>query len=93
MRLMPYIFTWAVLAIVVLGLAVRRWMLGRHADETLHLADSEARLVAQQVSVGRSIRVVDRWGEWLTVVVVLYGLTLLGIYVYAIWVAGAKPVL
>jgi hypothetical protein len=93
MRLMPYVFSWAVLAIVVIVLAIRRWLLGRQMDETLHLGDGEAKLVAHQIVVDRSIRTVDRWGEWLTVVVVLYGLTLIGLYVYGIWVAGAKPVL
>jgi hypothetical protein len=93
MRLMPYIFSWAALAVVVIVLAVRRWLLGRQMDETLHLGAGETRLVAQQVAVDKSIRTVDRWGEWLTVVVVLYGLTIVGFYVYSVWAAGAKPVL
>jgi hypothetical protein len=93
MRLVPYIYSWAVLAIVVLALAIRRWTVARHVDETLHLGAGEASIVAQQVVTDRKLRIIDRWGEWLTVIAVLYGLVLAGIYVYGVWVAGSKPVL
>jgi hypothetical protein len=93
MRLIPYLFTWAALAVVVLVLAVRRWMVTRHEDEGLHLAAGEASLIAKQVATERTVRTIDRWGEALTVIAILYGLTLLGIYLYGVWLAGNKPVL
>jgi hypothetical protein len=92
-ELLPYIYGWSALFVVVLGLAVRRAMVTRHEDETLHLAETEAALVAQQTIIGRKIREIDRWGQWLTVVAVVYGLALLAMYLYGVWVAGNKPVL
>lgn len=92
-EMMPYIYAWSVLFVIVLGLAVRRMMVARHDDETLHLADKEAALINQQAVTARRIRTIDRWGQWFTVAAVLYGLALLVVYLYGVWVAGAKPVL
>lgn len=90
MSLMPFIYGWVVLVIVVASLAFRRLMVGRHDDERLHLAESEAALLTQQSAVGQQIRTTDRWGQWLTVAAVLYGLVLLVVYLYGIWIEGAK---
>jgi hypothetical protein len=90
MNLMPFIYGWVVLIVAVAALAVRRQTVARHDDETLHLKDTEAALVSKQFALERKIRVIDRWGPWLTVVAVLYGLALFGTYVYHLWVAGAK---
>ena len=92
-NMMPYVYGWAVLAVIVVVLALRRIRVARHDDTTVHLADTEAALVTQQAAVGRQLRAIDRWGQWLTVIAVLYGLTLLGIYFYGVWLAGNKPVL
>jgi hypothetical protein len=92
-NMMPYIYCWVVLFAVVVGLAVRRTMVARHDDETLRLGDKEAALLSQQVIIGRKIRRIDFWGEWFTVMVVLYGLVLFALYLYGLWVTGSKPVL
>lgn len=90
MSLMPFMYGWIALVVVVASLGVRRLTVGRDDDEFLHLAESEAALVTQQTAVGRKIRTTDRWGQWLTIVTVLYGLALLGVYLYGVWIEGAK---
>ena len=90
MNLPPYIYGWAVLVGIVLGLAIRRQWVASHEDDKLHLAESEAPLIARQIMVGRSIDTIDRWGQGLTILVLVYGLALLGVYLYGVWLAGAK---
>ncbi len=91
MKLMPYVYGWVVLALIVMGFAIRRGMVGRQDDETVHLADREAGMIARQTMVERKLRTIDRWGKLLTVIAVVYGLALLGFYIYGVWLAGTKP--
>lgn len=91
MNMMPYIYVWVVFVVAVAGLAIDRHLVARHGDETLRLADKEVALLAREASVSRKLRRIDFWGQWLTVVAVLYGIALLDIYFHSVWPAGAKP--
>ncbi|HTV56082.1 MAG TPA: hypothetical protein VMI06_14360 [Terriglobia bacterium] len=89
MDLTPYIYGWVLLAIVVAGLAIYRQGLARHNGEALHLANKEAALLTGQAIVGRRLRRIDFWGQWLTVVALLYAIALLDTYLNSVWAAGA----
>jgi hypothetical protein len=80
MNLSAYIFIWAALALVVLGLAIYRNLLGIR-EATLHVSGG-ASMVAQQTKQFKKEETIERWGEWLTVLVVVYGLVLAAIYLY-----------
>lgn len=81
---------WCGLLLVVLVLlAIRRW-LSRAEDDTLHLGESELKIVQRQSSVARILNRVDRWGKVLTVVVVLYGVVLVGQVVYFGWLDSMR---
>lgn len=80
-----YIWSWVALAIVVLILAVYRIAVASHEDETLHLHQNEGALIAAQQKLSRKVTAADRWGMLLTIVLALYGLVLLGNYLYHIW--------
>jgi hypothetical protein len=84
----PYLYTWTALALVVLALAAYRISLGSHEDLVLHVAKGGGALPAAQQARSRKIGWLDRWGPALTVLVVLYGLTLLGVYFYHVWFSG-----
>lgn len=90
MNMVPYVYAWIALAMVVIGLAIYRQRVARHDEGILHLAEKGAALLNQQTAVGRKIQKIDFWGQWFTVIAILYGLALLDIYVHGVWVAGAK---
>lgn len=90
MNLIPFITTWAVLAVGVSALALYRVIAANHEDKYLHIGKAEAHLVDQQTKVFRKIESIDRWGKLLTVIAVVYGLALAGVYSYHVWLEGFK---
>ena len=77
---------WAVLTVVVLGLAlVRKLTSWYREDDYVHLAAGEERAIPQQVVVARRLDRIDSWGKTLTVVDLVYGLTLFSIMLYTAW--------
>jgi hypothetical protein len=83
-----YVISWALLAIVVAVLAVYRLALGHREDVTVHLVGPEASLIPNQAHLAVRIRKVEVWGQTLTVILAVYGLTLLAIWAYQIWQNG-----
>jgi hypothetical protein len=90
MNLVPYLVTWIPLAVIVLVLAIYRNIVASHEDETIHVLESDAPAVTAQVNLSRKLQVIERWGKIFTVVVVVYGLAIAGMYLYFIWQQGAK---
>lgn len=90
MNLVPYLATWIPLAVVVAVLAIYRNMMASHEDETIHVLESDAAQVTTQVKLSHKLELIERWGKILTVVVVVYGLFIAGMYLYNIWQQGAK---
>ena len=82
-----YLIGWLAFGLVVLGLAIYRKMLTRKEQEWVHLAAGEEGEVTQQVVIAQRLKVIDRWGIGLTVVLAIYGLILAGIYVRQVWEA------
>ena len=90
MHLTVYIWTWAILAVVVLCLALYRFSLVGHEDESLRLSDVEAPQIVEQKQVFGKLNRVEFWGKLLTVVVILYGLVIAGIYLYESWLHSSQ---
>jgi hypothetical protein len=90
MSMLSYLYGWIALVIAVVALAIRRQMVARQEDETLRLGDSESTLVANQLTVGRSLGRIDRLGQVVTVVAAIYGLALLSVYLYGVWLARVR---
>jgi hypothetical protein len=82
-----YTSLWGVLALTLVMLAVYRKVKARSEDDTIHLSGS-SNVVKQQQVTAHSIDVLDRWGIILTIITAVYGLTLLGVYLYNIWEQG-----
>ena len=85
----PYQLTWIVLATVVVGLAAYRYTLVRHEDATLDVLES-GHAAREQSAVYRKANAVERWGKPLTVVVIVYGLALVAVYAYQVWLVGGQ---
>lgn len=90
MTLTPYISVWVVMAVGVLALALYRMTVAHHEDDTLHIGEKEAHLVVEQTRVFKRIEAIDWWGKLLTVIAVIYGLVLAGVYLYHVWLESAK---
>ena len=88
MQVSFYVMSWALLAIVVAVLAAYRLALGHKEDVTVHLAGPEAGLIPQQTNLATRIHKVEIWGQSLTIILAVYGLTLLAIWAYQIWQHG-----
>lgn len=89
MNFIPYIVVWVVLGIIVIVLAVSRMRLAKREDATLDVLESE-RVAEQQKDMTKKIAKIDRWGQVLTVVLVVYGIVLAGIYIYHAWQQSSK---
>ncbi|MCX6619740.1 MAG: hypothetical protein NTY38_01405 [Acidobacteria bacterium] len=90
MAFTPLAISWAVLAVIVLTLAIYRSVLAGKNDQTVHISDLEAPMIAQQVASAGRLEKVDRIGKTLTVIVLLYGLALAGAWIYQVWQQTGK---
>lgn len=90
MNFAPYLATWIPLAVFVGALALYRNMLASHEDETIHVLESDAPAAAAQAKLSRKLQIVERWGKLLTIVVILYGLVIAGMYFYLMWQQGSQ---
>jgi hypothetical protein len=90
MNFVPYISTWAVLAVVVMGLGIYRMRVARHDDDTLDVIASDPGVIAHQKEAVHKIKLLDRWGQALTVLAILYGLVIAGLYLYHVWQEGTQ---
>jgi len=93
MRLFPFLIGWLAVLVVWLVLWVWRRSLGRQEDESIHVLDSEVGQIAQQVEVGQKLDKLDWWVKIVSIVLVVYGVALAGLYVYAAWDASSRGVL
>jgi len=78
-NLIPYLAIWSVFVLAVLVLFVMRKMVASKEDDQLHVLDGAP--TTQQVSVAHKLDVIDKWGKILTVITVLFGLTIGALYV------------
>ncbi len=85
MNVAPWVIGWVVLAVIVVILAIYRWRMMNQEDDSLHVSESEAGAVGQQVVLAKKLAVLDRWGKILTVLAVLYGIGLVAFYLYQGW--------
>jgi hypothetical protein len=76
---------WATLATALIVLAVYRKVAARGEDDVIHVRDVEVAVIGKQSSLAKTLDVIDHWGKTLTVIVVAYGLALLGSYLYMSW--------
>lgn len=89
-NMLGFAVAWGVLALVVIGLAVMRKMVASHEDDTLHLSGDASAVVSEQTAVARKLEMIDKWGKVLTIVLVVSGLVLGGLYAYEIFTSSSS---
>ena len=82
MQLTNYVVVWSCLTIVVLALALVRYLASLHEDDNIHLGNAEKGLITKQMVFFEHLDAIDRWGKSLTVVALVGGLILAGLYLY-----------
>lgn len=87
---LPYAIAWGVLAIVVIALAVMRKSIASHEDDTIHLTGDPSAALNEQAAIARKLDTIDKWGKSLTVVLVVTGLILGGLYAYKVFVSSSS---
>jgi len=78
------VLIWAGFGILTLGLALYRKILAMREDPYEHLASGEQRMIPEQVAKFKRIGAVDDWGIALTILTIVSGLALAGLYVYQV---------
>jgi hypothetical protein len=86
MSFTPFTLLWILLALVVLGLIAYRKVVSSQEEEALHLDNLVE--VNHQSQIAQKLEVIDKWGKLLTVITVVYGLALAGLYTYYTWLQG-----
>ncbi|MGA3260920.1 MAG: hypothetical protein ABSE35_18715 [Bryobacteraceae bacterium] len=84
----PFVVLWAVLALAVISLIVYRRVVAAGEDDMIHISDAAGSVTSQQVTVAQKLDQIDKWGKTLTVITAVFGIVLVGIYVYQSWVSG-----
>jgi hypothetical protein len=85
LKFLPYAIAWGVLLIVVIILAVVRTKIAEEEDDTLKLTDGEVAAISQQEQVAKKLGKVESIGKALTVLLVVSGLILAGLYGWAVF--------
>jgi uncharacterized membrane protein len=88
MNFLPHVVILAILGLIVGGLAIYRRMVAEKEDDTVHLTGS-SESVKDQVAIAAKLNSIDKWGKILTVLLVVYGLVIAGLYVYEMWVVSS----
>ena len=87
MNFVPFLVLWGLLAVTVLALFIWRKAVASGEDDNLHVLDgAAAEKSAAQSVIAQKLDLIDKWGKIATVVTVVYGLILGGIYMYMSWV-------
>ena len=90
MNLYPFAVLFAIMALGVIALIVARKVVASGEDDTLHVMDGDAAMVPHQREIAHKLEVIDRWGKSLTVLTVVVGLVVGGLWVYQGWVNASN---
>ncbi len=85
LNLLPYVIAWAVLGVIVMGLALWRRKVGDKEDDTLKLSDGETGDIAKQEQLAKRLAQIEVWGKSLTIVLVVTGVALGLLYGWQMW--------
>ena len=91
MNFVPFLVLWALLAVSVLALFIWRKTVSSHEDDHLHVLDGASVVKsAEQTVVAQKLDLIDKWGKVVTVLTILYGAALAGIYMWLSWIQNGK---
>lgn len=91
MQFTPYIVMWAAVTALVLALALIRFIVSRQEDDNIHLGSDQDAVISKQVAISRKLQVLDRWGQALTVLSLVSGLIIAGVYLNQVFQGSLIP--
>jgi uncharacterized membrane-anchored protein len=91
MNLMPFLILLGALAVTLLVLFAWRKTVARNEDDNLHVMDGAAvQQTAQQAAVAQKLELIDKWGKILTLVTIIYGAIVGGLYMYQTFIQNSR---
>jgi hypothetical protein len=84
--MISFVALWGLMAAGVIVLAVLRKMAAKGENEMIRVGDKA--FTDQQAAIAGRLDKIDRWGKIVTAVAVVYGLVLLVIHLYNVWMQG-----
>ncbi len=87
--LRPLFAIWVIIAAAVAVLVVRRKMVTRDEEDSVHVLESGAAVSSHQVAVAQKLEVIDKWGKILTAIAVITGLLLLALWAYQMYLSNS----
>ena len=84
--MIPLMVLWGLMAISVAVLAVMRKMAASNESDVIHVSDKA--FEDQQESIAHRLDKIDTWGKIVTAVTVVFGLCLLSVHLYNVWMQG-----
>ena len=85
LNFLPYAIAWGVLLVCVIILAIVRSKMASQEDDTLKLSDGDVTAISRQEQVAKKLGTVESIGKALTVLLVVTGLILAGLYGWALF--------
>jgi hypothetical protein len=76
---------------VVLALALVRYIASLHEDDNIHIGSGQAALVTKQMAFFSRVEAVERWGKSLTIIALIGGLALAALYLNQVFQGNANP--
>lgn len=92
MLMTPFAIVWTAIAAVTVGLALYRRVVSAHETDIVYLGTGEEGNIPRQKALATRLNWIDKWGKSLTVVTLVFGLALLSIYLYGVWVEAGTTV-
>ena len=91
MNIVPLLVLWVLLALTVLALFIWRKAVSSHEDDNLHVLDgASVEKSAAQIQVAQKLDLIDKWGKIATIITLIYGVVLGGIYMYTSWIQNSR---
>jgi len=83
---------WVGIAAGAATLALNRKFIAREEMDVVHIGASGAPLIRSQQDLADRLDWIDTWGQRLTVIALVLGAILGGIYLYQVWQATQIPI-
>ena len=87
----PLLAFWGLMALSVLALIIYRRQVAQGEDDSLHLQHADT-AVPQQVAMAHKLETIDKWGKMLTILTVVVGIAIAGVYFYQLWVSTSTTI-
>jgi hypothetical protein len=86
---LPFLIVWVLLALTVVVLFLYHRNIARQEDAHMDVLESAA-AAQQQIALDQKLEVVDKWGKILTVIALVSGILLAGLYFVQTWEQSSR---